>query len=159
VSRIICYKIATLHKKEMPSECYRLSSLLRDLISKMKVSALSSRLIGTDSAQQNVRWVYQEIWGALTAYNLVRLEIATAPLSVKCEPTEISFTRVFHLIQYELHWAAVTRAQGKLPSLLQRLHQRLVSLLNEERPGRQFDRAVKALPQRYTVRVLKTDLN
>jgi len=108
---------------------------------------------------KTVDGVYQEIWGALTAYNLVRLEIAKAALTVKCEPTEISFIRAFHVIQYELHWAAVTRAQGKLPSLLQRLRQRLVSLLNEERPGRNFDRAVKALPQRYTVRVLKRDLN
>jgi len=108
---------------------------------------------------KTVDGVYQEIWGALTAYNLVRLEIAKAALTVKCEPTEISFTRAFHLIQYELHWAAVTRAQGKLPALLQRLRQRLVSLLNEERPGRKFDRAVKALPVRYTVRVLKKDLN
>lgn len=108
---------------------------------------------------KTVDGVYQEIWGALTAYNLVRLEMAKAALSVKCEPTEISFTRAFHLIQYELHWAALTRAQGKLPALLQRLRQRLVSLLKEERPGRKFDRAVKALPVRYTVRVLKKNLN
>ena len=108
---------------------------------------------------RTVAGVYQEIWGALTAYNLVRLEIAKAALAVKCEPTEISFVRAFHVIQYELHWAAITRAQGKLPALLQRLRQRLVLLLNEERPGRKFDRAVKALPQRYTVRVLKRDLN
>ncbi len=97
---------------------------------------------------KTVDGVYQEIWGALTAYNLVRLEIAKAALSVKCEPTEISFTRAFHLIQYELHWLAITRAQGKLPALLQRLRQRLVALLNDERTGRQFDRSVKALPQR-----------
>ena len=103
--------------------------------------------------------VYQEIWGALTAYNLVRLEIAKAALSVKCEPTEISFVRAFHTIQYELHWAAVTKSQGKLPALLKRMRERLVAILNEERPGRKFDRAVKALPQRYTVRVLKRDLN
>jgi len=74
---------------------------------------------------------------------------------VKCDPTGISFIRAFHVIQYELRWPAVTRAQGKLPSLLKRL----IALLNEERPGRKFDRAVKALPQRYTVRVLKKDLN
>jgi hypothetical protein len=80
-------------------------------------------------------------------------------LRVNCEPTEISFTRAFHLIQYALHWAAITCAQGKLPALLQRLRQRLVALLNEERPDRKFDRAVKALPARYTVRVLKKDLN
>lgn len=108
---------------------------------------------------RTVEGVYQEIWGALTAYNLVRLEIAKAALAVKCEPAEISFIRAFHVIQYELRWAAVTRAQGKLPSLLQRLRQRLVSLLNEERPDRKFDRAVKALPHRYAVRVLKKNLN
>jgi hypothetical protein len=84
---------------------------------------------------------------ALTAYNLIRLEMAKAALEVKCEPTEISFIRAFHVIQYEPHWAAVTRAQGKLPSLLQRLRQRLVSLIKEERPDRHFDRAVKALPK------------
>ncbi len=85
--------------------------------------------------------------------------MAKAALAVKCEPTEMSFIRAFHVIQYERHWAAVTRAQGKLPSLLQRLRLRLVALLNEERPRRHFGRAVKALPQRYTVRVLKKDLN
>ncbi|MEC4719495.1 DDE transposase, partial [Noviherbaspirillum sp. CPCC 100848] len=89
----------------------------------------------------------------------IRLEMAKAALEVKCEPTEISFIRAFHAIQYELHWAAVTRAQGKLPALLQRLRQRLVMLLNEQRPGRKIERAVKALPHRYTVRVLKKNLN
>lgn len=82
-----------------------------------------------------------------------------AALTVKCEPTEISFIHAFHVIQYELHWAAATRTQGKLPALLQRLRQRLVSFLNEERPGRKFDRAVKDLPQLYAVRLLKRNLN
>ncbi|WP_334188686.1 IS4 family transposase [Noviherbaspirillum sp.] len=108
---------------------------------------------------RTVEGVYQEIWGTLTAYNLIRLEMAKAALKVKCEPTEISFIRAFHAIQYELHWAAATRAQGKLPALLQRLRQRLVMLLNEQRPGRKIDRAVKALPHRYTVRVFKKNLN
>jgi hypothetical protein len=103
--------------------------------------------------------VYQEIGGALTAYKLVRLEMAKAAHEAKCDPTEISFILASHVIPYELRWAAATRAQGKLPSLLKRLRKRLVDLLNDERPGRKFDRAVKALPQRYTVRALKKDLN
>lgn len=107
----------------------------------------------------SVEGVYQEIWGALIAFNLVRLKMAKAALAVKCEPTEISFVRAFHVIQYELHWAAVTRAQGKLPALLQRLRQRLVALLKEERPARKCERAVKAVPKRYPVRVLKKNLN
>jgi len=84
--------------------------------------------------------------------------MAKAALEVKCDPTEISFIRTFHVIQYELRWAAATGAQGKLPSLLKRLHKRPADLLNEERPGRKFDRAVKALPRHYIVRVLKKTL-
>ena len=99
--------------------------------------------------------VYQEIWGTLIAYNLIRLEISKAALTVKCEPTEVSFIRAFHLIQFELHWAAVTRSYGKLPASMKHLRERMVSLLNDERPDRKYDRAVKAKPQRYAVRVLR----
>lgn len=131
---------------------WQIETSYRELKQTMMGMALTLR-------SRTVEGVYQEIWGTLTAYNLIRLEIAKAALEVKCEPTEVSFTRAFHIIQYELHWAAVTRSYGKLPALMQRLRQRLVMLLNEERPGRKFDRAVKALPQRYTVRFLKKDLN
>jgi len=131
---------------------WQIETSYRELKQTMMGMALTLR-------SRTVEGVYQEIWGTLTAYNLIRLKIAKAALEVKCEPTEVSFIRAFHIIQYELHWAAVTRSYGKLPALMQRLRQRLVMLLNEERPGRKFDRAVKALPQRYTVRFLKKDLN
>jgi hypothetical protein len=72
---------------------------------------------------KTVDGVYQEIWGTPTAYNLIRLEIAKAALVVKCEPTEVSFIRAFHLIQFELHWAAVTRSYGKLPASMQHLRE------------------------------------
>jgi hypothetical protein len=131
---------------------WRIETSYRELKQTMVGMALTLR-------SRTIDGVYQEIWGTLTAYNLIRLEMAKAALAVKCEPTEISFIRAFHVIQYELHWAAVTRAYGKLPALMQHLRQRLVTLLNEERPGRKLDRAVKALPHRYTVRVLKKNLN
>ena len=108
---------------------------------------------------KTVTGVYQEIWGTLTAYNLIRLEIAKAALAAKCEPQQVSFVRAFHIVQFELHWAAVVRAYGKLPSYMKHLRSRLVSVLKEQRPGRSYDRAVKARPQRYTVRFLKRDLN
>jgi hypothetical protein len=136
--------------------CYKrrwqIETSYRELKQSMLGKALTLR-------SKTVDGVYQEIWGTLTAYNLVRLEMAKVALSVKCDPTEISFVRAFHVIQYELHWAAVVRSHGKLPALLQRLRHRLVELLNEERPDRRYDRAVKAVPQRYAVRVLKRDLN
>lgn len=135
--------IAMLYAKR-----WRIETSYRELKQTMLGSALTLR-------SRTVDGVYQEIWGALTAYNLIRLEIAKAALSVKCEPAEVSFIRAFHVIQYELHWLAVTRSYGKIPALLQRLRERLTSLLNEERPGRKCDRAVKALPQRYAVRVVR----
>jgi hypothetical protein len=118
---------------------------------------LKQTMLGTALTlrSKTVEGVYQEIWGTLIAYNLIRLEIAKAALVVKCEPTEVSFIRAFHLIQFELHWAAVTRSYGKLPASMKHLRERLVSLLNDERPDRKFDRAVKATPKRYAVRVIK----
>lgn len=118
---------------------------------------LKQTMLGTAFTlrSKTVDGVYQEIWGTLIAYNLIRLEIAKAALTVKCAPTEVSFIRAFHLIQFELHWAAVTRSYGKLPASMKHLRERLVSLLNDERPDRLYDRAVKAKPNRYTVRVLR----
>jgi hypothetical protein len=118
---------------------------------------LKQTMLGTALTlrSKTVEGVYQEIWGTLIAYNLIRLEIAKAALVVKCAPTEVSFIRAFHLIQFELHWAAVTRSYGKLPASMTHLRERLVSLLNDERPGRSFNRAVKARPQKYPVRITK----
>jgi hypothetical protein len=96
-----------------------------------------------------VEGVQQEIWGALIAYNLVRVEIARAAAEAKCEPTSVSFILALRTIQYECFVAAATQAQGKLPLGLKRLRQRLVLDLKDARPGRQFDRVVKAKAQRY----------
>ncbi len=102
---------------------------------------------------------YQEIWGALIAYNLIRREIASAAWEAKLAPTDISFVRALHTIQHEMMWAALTPAYAKLPACLQRLRDRLKSLPNEKRPGRACDRVVKSRPKRYTVRYLNKDIN
>ena len=47
---------------------------------------------------KTVDGVYQETWSTLIIYNLIRLEIPKVALVVKCEQTEISFIRAFHLI-------------------------------------------------------------
>jgi Insertion element 4 transposase N-terminal/Transposase DDE domain len=140
------------YKSDDIASCYErrwgIETSYRELKQTMLGTALTLR-------SRTVDGVYQEIWGTLIAYNLIRLEIAKAALTAKCEPTEVSFIRAFHLIQFELHWAAVTRSYGKLPASMMHLRERLVSLLNEERPDRLYDRAVKARPNRYAVRVLR----
>ncbi len=100
--------------------------------------------------------VYQEIWGTLIAYNLVRLEMAKVALAARLQPTDLSFVRAFHIVQHEMMWAAHT-TPGKLPGLLLRLRQQLQFAIVEKRRGRNCPRVVKALPKRYTVRYLKKE--
>ncbi|RJG14854.1 IS4 family transposase [Massilia cavernae] len=127
---------------------WHIETSYRELKQSMMGMALTLR-------SQTVDGVMQEIWGAIIAYNLIRLEIAKAALDAGCAPTDISFVRAFHTIQYELLWAAATRAQGKLPSLLQNMRQRLVTELTVKRPGRKHDRVVKSKSQRYPFRKTK----
>ncbi|MGA4112190.1 IS4 family transposase [Ralstonia nicotianae] len=108
---------------------------------------------------RTVERVYQEIWGALIAYNLIRREIACAAQEAKLAPADISFVRALHTIQHEMMWAALTPAYAKLPDCLKRLRERLKSLPNEKRPGRSCNRVVKSRPSRYSVRYIKRDLN
>lgn len=138
------------------ADCYtrrwQIETSYRELKQSMLGMALTLR-------SKTVEGVYQEIWGALIAYNLIRLEMAKAAVQARLEPTDLSFVRSFHTIQYELMWAASTRAHGKFPALLQRLRQRLLSTTVEKRRGRECPRVVRSRPKRYTVRYLKKDLN
>lgn len=127
---------------------WHIETSYRELKQSMMGMALTLR-------SQTVDGVMQEIWGAIIAYNLVRLEMAKAALDAGCAPTDISFVRAFHTIQYELLWAAATRAVGKLPSMLQNMRQRLVTELTVKRPGRKHDRVIKSKSQRYPFRKTK----
>jgi hypothetical protein len=124
------------------SRRWRIETSYRELKHSMMGSALTLRSMTVDGTEQ-------EIWGALIAYNLIRVEIAKAALEAKCEPTAISFTLALFTIQHELLMAGPAMPQGKLPAMLKRLRERLVLDLKPQRPGRKFDRVVKAVAQRY----------
>lgn len=95
---------------------------------------------------------------ALIAYKLIRLEMAKAALEAKVDPTDRSVVRALHIVQNEMIWA-VGMAPVRLPAHLARLREQLQFAIVEKRRGRQCPPQVKALPKRYTVRVLKKDLN
>lgn len=118
---------------------------------------LKQSMLGTELTlrSRTVEGVYQEIWGALIAYNLIRREMATAAWQAKLDPTDISFVRAFHVFQHEMMWAAVTPAFGKIPAWLDRLHARLAFETVEKQRGRECPRVVKARPKRYAVRHIK----
>ena len=136
--------------------CYERRWQVETSYRELKQSMLGSELT---LRSRTVEGIYQEIWGALIAYNLIRREMASAAFEAKCEPTELSFVRSFHLIQHEMMWAARTPALAKLPAVLKRLREHLKLLINVKRPDRKCDRAVKSRPARYTVRYLRKDLN
>jgi hypothetical protein len=137
------------------AECYRRRWEIETSYRELKQSLLGEAL--TLRSQQPAS-IEQEIWGALIAYNLVRLEMAKAALQARVEPTDLSFLRALHILQHEMIWA-VGMAPGKLPAHLIRLRTQLQFAIVEKRRGRQCPRLVKALPKRYTVRFLKKNLN
>lgn len=140
-------------KAEDLTTCYRrrweIETSYRELKQSMLGDALTLR-------SQQPAGIKQEIWGALIAYNLVRLEMAKAAIAAKVEPTDLSFLRALHILQNEMIWA-VGMAPGKLPAHLLRLRTQLQFAIVEKRRGRQCPRVVKALPKRYAIRYLRKE--
>lgn len=94
--------------------------------------------------------VGQELWGLLTVYNLVRLEIERAARLAKVPPRRISFVLALHLIQDEWRWAGDSTSPGTLPKKLQRLREEVARLVIPERDEeRLYPRAVKIKMSNY----------
>lgn len=99
--------------------------------------------------------VMQEVWGALLAYNLIRLEMAEVAKEEGVAPTDLSFTVALNYMRYE--WVSLASVSpGVLPKHLLRLRQRLAEqLLPKQRRGRQCPRVVKKPPSRYPIKQLR----
>ncbi|GAA5025649.1 IS4-like element ISCro3 family transposase [Massilia kyonggiensis] len=134
------------------NECYALRWRIETSYRELKQTMLGMEM---SLRSHSVEGTEQEVWGALIAYNLIRQEMALAAREARCEATDISFVLAFQTIQNELLWATPNMAQGRIPEMLQRIRGRLVQLLKVQRPGRTFDRVVKAKPQRYPQRRIR----
>ncbi|MGH8352775.1 MAG: IS4 family transposase, partial [Pseudomonas sp.] len=77
------------------NERWRIEVSYREL----KQSLLSETLTLRSRTPETVK---QEIWGALLAYNLVRLEMAEVAREAKVAPTELSFIRALHSAHRQL---------------------------------------------------------
>ncbi|PMI35668.1 Mobile element protein, partial [Enterovibrio norvegicus] len=90
--------------------------------------------------------IYQELWGILTSYNIVRLEMAAMAKEHKVEPLRISFLNALYLIQDEFIWAS-GRSPGAVPNALKMLREngkRLI--LPNKRKRKAYPRAVLKRP-------------
>ncbi|KND59837.1 Mobile element protein [Candidatus Burkholderia verschuerenii] len=77
--------------------CYERRWQIETSYAELKQSMLGSELV---LRSRSVEGIYQEIWGALIAYNLIRREIASAAREARLAPTDISFVRALHTIQH-----------------------------------------------------------
>ncbi|MBV7264546.1 IS4 family transposase, partial [Photobacterium sp. WH24] len=101
--------------------------------------------------------IYQELWGILISYNIVRLEMAEMAREHSVEPLRISFINALYLIQDEFVWAD-GRTPGTIPKNLKILREngkRLI--LPNKRKRKPYPRAVLKKTAKYPVR--KRDKN
>ena len=98
--------------------------------------------------------VEQEMWGLLTAYNLVRLEMDRIAKELDVASTRISFVGALRFFVEQWLWAASTATPGAIPQRLATMRDRLRQfLLPERRVERVFPRAVKIKMSNYPRKV------
>lgn len=88
--------------------------------------------------------VYQEIWGILLAYNLVRREMALAAAQERVPPNRISFRYALMEVRDLLFLAVMTSSPATLPAHIKDLPRKIAALvLPERRSQRRYPRHVK----------------
>ena len=94
--------------------------------------------------------VAQEVWGLLTAYNLIRLEMERIADQVGVPPRRISFLAALRYIADEWGWTAITRSPGAIPRHLADMRDKIRRfVLPPRRPERRYPRAVKIKMSNY----------
>jgi hypothetical protein len=93
--------------------------------------------------------VYQEMWGLLIAYNLIRVEMEQVAAEAGVPPIRISFVMALHLIVDEWIFCGIAKP-GTIPEKLYRLRRKVERfVLPPRRSGRVYPRAVKIKMSNY----------
>jgi len=116
----------------------------RDIKSSMQHNAIALR-------SKKVDLVYQELWGLMLAYNVIRREASQAAVEHNRAPSEISFKFACQFIATQLVVMAGAVSPGHTPRRLKELRGSLATLFIEKRPRPSRPRAVKISKTRYPV--------
>jgi hypothetical protein len=114
----------------------------RDIKSSMQNNAITLR-------SKKVELVYQELWGLLLAYNLIRREASLAAVEHNRAPCDISFKFAFQFIASQLVVMAGAVSLAHTPRRLKELRGCLANLFIEKRPRPSRPRAVKISKTHY----------
>ena len=131
--------IAQLYK-----ERWEIELGFRDIKSSMQNNAITLR-------SKKVELVYQELWGLLLSYNVIRREAAKAAVHFDRAPSEIRFKAVCDYIAVQLIVMAASNPLSGTGRRLSELRSGIGSLFLERRPRPTTPRTVKISKTRYRV--------
>jgi len=97
-----------------------------------------------------VSGIYQEIWGLLTAYNLIRMEMSQIAREAKVVPLRISFVMAMRLIEDEFIWCAVGKP-GAILAKLRKMRENAKQFILQEKRKRPKERTVRISKTQYPV--------
>lgn len=92
---------------------------------------------------KKVELVYQELYGLLLAYNLIRHEIALTANQVGIRPTRISFTSAMRIVLYDYYGMAISNSLHTLPARMKDLTETLKDFILPEPDRPNYPRALK----------------
>lgn len=131
--------IARLYK-----ERWEIELGFRDIKSSMQQNAVTLR-------SKKVELIYQELWGLLLTYNIIRREAALAAVAFERPPSEIRFKPVCQYIAVQLIVMAGSNPLSGTGRRLSELRSGVGSLFLERRPRPTTPRTVKISKTRYPV--------
>lgn len=99
---------------------------------------------------QKVTGIYQEVWGLLTAYNLIRVEMSQIAKEAKVSPLRISFVMALRLIRDELIWCSIG-TPGSIPTKLRKMREDVKQFVLPEKRKRPKERTVRISKTQYPV--------
>ena len=129
---------------ELYQERWEIELGFRDLKSSMQRNALTLR-------SKTIELVYQEVWGLLLAYNIIRREASQAAVAYGRAPSEIRFKPACHYIAAQLIVMAAAQPASATGRRLSQLRSGIGSLFLEHRPRPTTPRTVKISKTRYPV--------
>lgn len=137
--RFTAAQVATLYH-----ERWEIELGYRDIKSSMQHNAMTLR-------SKTVELVYQELWGLLLAYNLVRREASQAAVAHQRAPQEVSFKFACQFIASQLVVMAGAVSPAHTPRRLAELRGSIAALFIVQRPRPSRPRTVKISKTRFPV--------
>ncbi|HCG80334.1 MAG: IS4 family transposase [Oceanospirillaceae bacterium] len=116
----------------------------RDIKSSMQGNAITLR-------SKKVDLIYQEVWGMLLTYNIIRRESAQAAVAFGLSPSDMSFKHACKYIAVQLIVMADAQPISRTGKRLSELRSGVSGLVLRRRPRRSTPRTVKISKTRYPV--------